>query len=108
MNPLSSQIYQTEDKSIVYNVLHRGPGWQIQAFLPDHLSPVDRTKVLDWFHDYRSALLQQHPFWLTAFNFTDRAYLLDIYPASEPKEMIANAVQKVSEWRQLDLFDYVQ
>lgn len=103
------------EQKIVYNLLRTSAGWQLQAFLPRRVSIADKIKVIDWFHDYRTAVQKQHPLWLTSFNATDHAYFLDIVQASSPKDLIAKALDVAgqadhnfpSEPQQLS-FDYAQ
>jgi hypothetical protein len=97
--------FRSNKNRIVYNVLKTQKGWQVQAFLPRRISPDDRITILDWFHTYRSKVLEQHPLWLTVFNGTDQAYFLDIVQVDTPQELIAETVGTGQTWQQLEL-DY--
>ncbi|HUG82904.1 MAG TPA: hypothetical protein VML01_14640 [Bryobacterales bacterium] len=101
----SSLIDPSKHKAIVYNVLETDNGWQIQALLPSRISPTDRLKLLDWFRSYREELKQSRPSWVTMFRATDRVYLLDVVPVSQPKDVLAKTVQPGEIWQQLNL-DY--
>ena len=83
-------------------------GFQIQAVLPKSLPPDDRIKVIDWFHNYRNQVRNEHPMWTTLFrSHDDRMYSLYIIPTETPKQQIAQAVTAFPMWEQLSL-DYAE
>ena len=45
--------------------------------------------------------------WLTVFNETEHAYVLDIIPTGSPTELISKATEAANNWQQLE-FDYVR
>ena len=94
-------------KSIVYNVIRTPSGWKVQAKMPRNVSAQDRMSVLDWFGEYRSTVRRENPMWLTVFNETEHASVLDIIPTGSPTELISKATEAANNWQQLE-FDYVR
>ena len=100
MKNFVTDLLGLKEQRIVYSLLRTSVGWQVQAFLPRHVSANDRIKVIDWFHSYRSTVHKDNPLWLTSFNCTDQAYFLDIMQASSPKDLIIKATDATSRFQQ--------
>jgi hypothetical protein len=95
-SPTLSNPYLGSERAITYSVTKMPDGWRIQAEMPKHVSPLDRTKVLDWFHDYRSQVRRTNPFWLASFHVIDDGYALEIRPTHDVRQL-AEAGEKVKE-----------
>ncbi|HWZ44409.1 MAG TPA: hypothetical protein VNW97_13105 [Candidatus Saccharimonadales bacterium] len=81
-NFVNANRFRSPKGAITYNIVKTDHGYTIQAFIPKQTSTSDKSKIIEWFRDYRNRIRQENPFISARFYNHDNGYSLEIKPCT--------------------------